>query len=575
MIVVVASIYLFTATRRAILDDGDALYAHIGQQMAKSGDWVTPYANGVRFLDKPPMMYWLMASSYHLFGFNEFAARFPSVLAVLGISILLFLMGKTVGGHSCGFIAGMSAALCMGTFLFTRMVFPDVLFVFFLTLSIYCFLRWYLDKTNPLLPAVVFYAALAGAVLTKGLMGVAFPVAVVVCFLLWSGDFRRLQRFHIWKGGFLFLFLAVPWHTLAAQRNPGFLWYFFVNEQLLRFIGKRQPFDYESISLPIFWALLLVWLFPWTVFLPAIRHLFRVDAALQSQACSIVRLCICWVAVVGVFFSLSSRIEHYSMPLFPPLLLLVGIVLAPANASLESESRRSIEYGFAILGILGGILALILLAVSLWLAWFSAGTPLTGEAGRLHAYKYYFAPLFEMPAEIVGRLKFPLLGTLFCFSLGLLTAWWVGRRGQRLAAVLVLSAMMMCFCLFTFQSLGVCEEILSSKQFGQKLNQLYRPGDTTIVMGDYETANSINFYAAASLDVCGGTAALLQWGLRYPDAPGRVLTFSRLQEMWGRSQRIFLLVPDDRIRSLNFKNLFFVMRSGGRTLFCNISLPQN
>jgi len=548
LLLLVSTVYIFTATSRAIFDDGDALYSHISQQMAVKGDWVTPYANGVRFLDKPPILFWVTASSYRVFGYNEFAARFPAALAVVGIALILFFLAKKVGGASAGLIAGTASALCVGTFLFTRQVFPDVFFVFFLTLSIAAFLSWYQDKRNPVLPALVFYAAIACAVLTKGLMGMAFPAAIIILFLLWSRDLRRLWHFHIVKGILLFVILAFPWHILAALRNKGFLWYFFVNEQFLRFLGKRQPFDYESISLPIFWGLVLVWLFPWSSFFPAMRHVWRDSDQETPDARPVIRICTCWALVILVFFSVSSRIEHYSMPIFPPLAVLIGIALSP-ESPWASLSKRSVARGFAFLGILGCLIGLIFVAGSLWMGLWSSGQSLSEAATvRLHAYKYYFAPIFEMPPNVLDRLKTPLAGTCCVFALGFISAWWLNRRGRRLPAVMVLNLVMAGFCFFAFQSLGICEDILSSRQFGRKLNQVYRPGDRAVVLGDFETANSVNFYSPVILQVYKGSAALLQWGMRYPDAPKIVL-----------SKAAF-----DEIRSPNV-----ILRSGGRVLLCN------
>jgi 4-amino-4-deoxy-L-arabinose transferase-like glycosyltransferase len=569
LLLMVAGVYLYTATGPAILDDGDALYSHISQQMVRSGDWITPYANGVRFLDKPPVLFWVTALAFHIFGFTEFAARLPAALAVLGISLVLFSMGKRAGGSAAGFIASTASALCIGTFLFTRMVFPDVLFVFFLTFSLFAFLKWYLDPNGPLLPALLFYVAMAGAVLTKGLMGLFFPGAIIFLFLIWAKDWHRLRHFHLWKGSLIFLVLALPWHILAAIRNPGFLWYYFVNEQFLRFFGKRLPLDYETISLPIFWALVLAWLFPWSAFLPVIRRTVRISHIQQTDTRSVIRMCVCWTFVIFVFFSLSSRIEHYSMPIFPPLALLIGLVLSP-ESPFATEAKRSVARGFAFLGILGGIIMLLLLAALVWMGDLFTGQSLSHVAtARLHAYQYYFAPLFEMPPDILDQLKTPLIGTCCVFAIGLTCAWWMNRRGRRLTAVILLNLVMVGFCYFTYQSLGVCEVILSSRQFGQKLNQLYRPGDMTVVLGDYETANSINFYAPGILRVYKGSAALLQWGLRYPDAPEVMLTQSRLNERWKGTQRIFLLTPEGEVSALGFHQAYPIMRSGGRILLCN------
>jgi 4-amino-4-deoxy-L-arabinose transferase-like glycosyltransferase len=579
LLVLVSFIYFFTARDIAILDDGDALYAHAAGQMLQRGDWVTPYPDGVRFLDKPPMMYWSMVVAYKIFGQNEFAARFPSALAVLGISILIFLMGKKAGGESTGFIAGIAAPFCLGTFLFTRMVFPDILFVFFLTLALFCFLIWYSGEENPLLPALLFYAALAAAVLTKSMIGLVFPCAIIFLFLLWSGKINRLRHFHIPAGIAIFLGLAAPWHIMAARANPGFLWYFFINEQALRFVGRRQPADYESIPLLIFWTLIIVWLFPWSAFLPAIKPVIQ-RQGYDAGSRSIVRLSVVWAAVILIFFSVSSRIEHYSLPLLPPLALLTGIAISPLKIgdSLQEQKRqRWVSRGFLWLGIIGIVLGVALIAAGI--AWI-LGFLKTGSNGsinltHLRAYKYYFAPLFDFPPHLLNQLKMPLLQTLAALALGLTAAWQLNRRGRRIGAVLAVSGAMMIFFFSAFQSLGVCQEILSSRQFGRKLLEVYKPDDCAVTVGDFETANSINFYAPTPLYVYDGSAALLQWGLGYPDAPDRVLTREKLDALWNGARRAFILMPEDRLAGMRLSHYTIVMRSAGRALICNKSVEAH
>jgi len=571
LLVLAAGIYLFTASDRAILDDGDALYSHVAQNMAATGDWVTPYANGVRFLDKPPMLYWLTAASLRVFGVTEFAVRFPAVCAVAATALLLFFLGRMAYGPFAGFVAGSAFAFCTGTFLFTLMAFPDIFFVFFLTLAVTAFYSWYRDDQNPVFPALLFYAAGAGAVLSKGLIGLAFPAAIALLFLIWSRNPGRLKHFHPVKGTLLFFLIATPWHVLAAVRNPGFLWYYFVNEQFLRFMGKRQPLDYESISLPVFWALALAWLFPWSAFLPALRHVWRGSDDRDRAARDVVRICFCWTFVILVFFSVSSRIEHYSMPIFPPIAILIGAALSSESLAGDRAKKTTVR-GFAFLGLLGGVAALLLAAGSLWLvfgAFGDAGQSHTEASARLHAYKYYFAPLFEMPPEIVARLKTPLAGTLAAMALGFIGAWFLVRRGRRMAAILAVNLTMTAFCFFTWQSLGICEGFISSRQFGQKLHELYRPGDAAVVLGDFETANSVNFYAPVPLYVYNGSAALLAQGMSYSDAPQMLLSHSSFQKMWEGNSRIFLIAPEDRFLSLNLQFAWPVLHSSGRVLICN------
>jgi len=574
LIVCIGAVYLGTATDRAIMDDGDALYASIARQMAVRGDWVTPWADGVRFLDKPPMMYWLMGIAFLLLGAGEFAARLPSVLAVAGISLLLFSMAKKHAGVAAGWLAGLASAFCVGTFLFTRMVFPDILFVFFLTLALYAFWKWYEDPRSPLAPALAGYAALAGAVLAKGLIGAAFPVAAVLLFLAPGREWGRLKRCHALPGLLLFLVLALPWHLLAAVRNPGFLWYFFINEQWLRFLGQRQPFDYESIPLVWFWALLLFWLFPWSAFIPAMMAAFRECGFRGPGAGSTLRLALSWIIVVLGFFSLSSRIEHYALPLLPPLALLAGIALSPDRLGTAGDPevrKRWVARGFGLLAWIGILCALALAGgLAFWIFGRWGEVAGHGEAARhIRAYNYYFAPVFDLPPETVSRLGAPLVGTCLALAVGFPAAWWLNRRGRRVPAASALAAVMALFCFFAWQSIGVCEDGLSSRQFGRALARLAQPGDTVVVFGDFETANSINFYSDMPLDVIGGTAALLHWGLQYPDAPRRLLTPSEFEARWQGARRVFLLLPDARAAELGLKPGYEVMRAAGRTLLCN------
>ena len=572
LLIMASGVYLFTSTGRAVLDDGDALYSNVAQNMAATGDWVTPYANSVRFLDKPPMLYWLTAASFRVLGVTEFAVRLPAACAVAATAMLLFFLGLKTGGSFAGFVAGSAFAFCAGTFLFTLMAFPDIFFVFFLTLAVTAFYVWHQDERNPIFPALLFYAATAGAVLSKGLIGLAFPAAIALLFLLWSRNLSRLRHFHIVKGTLLFFIIAAPWHILAAVRNPGFMWYYFVNEQFLRFLGKRQPLDYESISLPIFWALALAWLFPWSVFLPALRHVWRGAGELSDAARrDAVKICFCWAFVVFLFFSVSSRIEHYSMPIFPPLAILIGAALSYENVT-ERLAGKATARGFAFLGFLGGAAALLLVVGGLLSAFGGfngAGEAQAEASARLHSYKYYFAPLFEMPPEIVEGLKTPLAGTLFAITLGFIGAWIFARRGRRIASVLAINLTMAGFCFFTWQSIGICEGFISSRQFGQKLNELYKPGDAAVALGDFETANSVNFYAPVPLYVYNGSAALLTQGMSYPDATQLLLTTTSFYEMWDGDGRVFLLAPEDQLPLLKLKSAWPVIHSFGRVLVCN------
>ena len=193
LLLVVLLVYLGTAGGRAILDDGDALYAHIAQEMVRSDEWVTPYANGVRFLDKPPMMYWLMGFGYRIFGFTEFAARLPSALAVIGIGVVVFMTTRKWAGHNAAIVAFTASTLCIGTFLFTRMVFPDILFLFFLTLSLKGFLEYtWMNGTRSYRRCCSCGGSRGGV--EQGVDRAGLPAAIIGLFTLWSGNMRLRIR---------------------------------------------------------------------------------------------------------------------------------------------------------------------------------------------------------------------------------------------------------------------------------------------------------------------------------------------------------------------------------------------
>jgi 4-amino-4-deoxy-L-arabinose transferase-like glycosyltransferase len=557
---------------RAILDDGDALYAQVAKQMLDQGDWITPHANGVRFLDKPPLLYWFMAISFSIFGEREWAARLPAALAVFGTGWLLFRIGIRTGSLSAGITAALAFVLSAGTFLFTLNAFPDILLVFLISLAMSCFLRWYLKEGKEHWPVFGFFASLAGAFMTKGMIGVVFPVVIAGLFLLLSKErysFRVPTRL-AGAGFLLFLALVLPWHLLAEWRNPDFFQHYFINEQVLRFLGKRQPVDYSSIPLHLFWALLLVWFFPWSAFLPLLWKERKVMSGPDPQTAAIARLSFYWAGVVLAFFSFSSRIEHYSFPVLPPLALLVGIILSSQPERAREPSRKAVDRTFGVLAILGLLFALTTIGVFVW--YKKGGAELLADGTLTHhtqAYTNFFSPLFHLPSSTRSALLAPLLGTLMTFSIGMLAAWWINKRGRRLGGILTLAIMMAAFSFLALHSLRLCEGVVSSKSFGVFLEKASRYGDKLIIVGDYETANSISFYAPIELLVYQGAAASLDHGLRYPDAPRMILSRQDLESLWGGEERIFLLAPSAHIQDLGLSPSFAVFACSGRTLFCN------
>ncbi len=536
-----AAVYLLSTTDRGIIDYDEGYYAQAAKGMAESGNWVTPYVNGVRFLEKPPFLYWLTAASFKIFGINEFALRLPTALAVIALVCIMMGIGRRVGDDRTAFIAGLSTAFSAGTYIFTRETLHDVWLVLFVALAMYGFVEWHSDPLHSRRPALLFYCATAGAFMCKSLVGIAFPLGIAAVFLLLSREMPRWRTLHLLPGSLLFLLLTVPWHWLAAAQNKGFLNFFFVGEQLLRFLGKREPPVLWSIPLFTFWALILVWLFPWTAFLPsAIAESCR---AKDQKQRTLGNLAAAWAGVILLFFSVSNRLEHYAFPALPALSLFVAGVLS------KNESKWTL-WAFRGLAILGILLVLLGTGAGLWfLTGHGFPATSTGPTGRLNETD--FSILAEMPPAILWNLLKPATATVAAFGIGFLAALWFEIHHRRIQAVICLAAVMVVVYGAIHWSFRICEDLISSKKFALAVAREGRPGDRLVVLDDYESANSLSFYQPLPVEVCEGIAYALIPGLKYSDAPKIVLSRQEFQAAWLSSRRVFALVPETKIGQLN------------------------
>ena len=277
-------IYFAALFAPPLLDDADATHASAARHMALSGDLVTLRVDGIRYLEKPPLPYWLVALSFRVFGFNTFAAHLPQALGVLLLALLGYGWAGRAFGARAAFYTGLATLTSVGVFLFTRYFIPEILLSLFLCTALYCFLRSLEDRSAA--HAYFMWTALALAVLTKGLVAPVFLFGSAIVYLALSGEYKSWRRLKPFTGAVLFLVIAAPWHILAGLRNTGgmdghgFFWFYFVNEHFLRFLGRRYPMDYNKLPSSLYWSLHLVWLFPWSLFCVV---LFRQAAASFSR----------------------------------------------------------------------------------------------------------------------------------------------------------------------------------------------------------------------------------------------------------------------------------------------------
>jgi hypothetical protein len=379
-----------------------------------------------------------------------------------------------------------------------------------------------------------------------------------------------LPRGRLALGGAVFLALAVPWHVAAARSNPGFLTHYLVNEQVLRFLNRREPMDFASIPLPLFVALVPVWIFPWTAFLPAGAVRFKVAAREGIAERRLATLALVWFAIVLVFFSLSSRLEHYAFPLLPPLAILAGLGLGAPEAVAFAPARRAVTWGFRGLAGVGAVVFALVVAGAVWLATNGSATAAASRAvGPAHAAATDFGPLSELSGDVLVRLRWPAALAVSAVALGTVTAWWLDTRRRRLAAIFALVTTMAAFGVAAEMSLRICEDVVSSKRFGVALPRIPRAGDHVVVQGDYETANSMSFYQPLPIEIVDGGAPALASGLRDPKAPRMLLAREALGALWSGAGRVCVLAAEDRLAALALAGPVPVTRAEGRVLVCN------
>ncbi len=561
----------------SLMDDVDAVQAQIARNMLTSGDWVTARIDGISYLEKAPLIYWLMAISFKIFGPYDWAARIPVVLSALALAWLTTAFGTWAFGKRAGFYAGLCVSTCIGLFLFTRILIPDVMLTALMTLSMWAFLRAIDEQEQRSRRwALLLAASLGVSLLLKSLIGVVFPAAACVIYLALT---RQLFHAKIWKrlhpvsGVLIILAIAAPWHILATLRNPpyfdltfhsapgeyhGFLWFFFMNEQVLRFLNLRYTRDYNTVPRVYFWLFHLIWLFPWSVYFPAIAKLsFRpIDRAGRARL-----LALCWTGFILIFFTFSTTQEYYSMPCYPALALLTGSAMAAGGDWIRRGTR-----------VLCGILLCAALAAgTLW--FLTRDLPAPGDisaALRLHpgAYTLSLGHIEDLTLKSFAYLRAPLLLAAIAFLIGAIgTARATGRKAF-LAAVI----MAVLFFQAARMALVVFDPYMSSRPLAEAL--LKSPPGNLIVDHHYYTFSSIFFYTNRDALLLNGRINNLVYGSYAPGAPDIFINDQQWKSMWDAPGRCYLVASRSALPRLQnlvgSDRLNVVAESGGKVVLTNL-----
>ncbi len=689
----------FTLFRPALLDDADSVHAEAAREMLLRHDWITLYANGIRYLEKAPLLYWSMAAAMRvsqLLGYPAarclaVAARIPLALAVLALAFTVEAFARRAFRSTK---AGLYAALILlsspGIFLFTRILLPDAIVCLWLTLALLTFYcieeafiftstqsrlstatapltpppKAFLPQTPPLssttlrLLCYAFAACCALGVLAKGLIGVVFPVGIALLYLLLARGPRaaaaRILQLYPLSSTAVFLALAAPWHILIALANPtqghpgglalahghlavplptqgnvhSWAWFYFINEQLLRYLNLRVPRDYDTVPLWLFWGLCLIWLMPWSAYLfhafaDAARSSFasiRRRSPAEQIAAPVHLLLLLWAFVPLLFFSFSTRQEYYVLPALPPLAILIaGWLAQDSHAAGQPVAQRAQQIRRANLRCTAVLLALgtVFAAAGFsFLLHTRAPAPSTDLAALLQQnpanYALSMGHFLDLNAQALGLFRLPLALAAAALFFGPLASFLLRKRASfenstkcPHASTLALAAGAFGFLLAAHLGLQTFAPVLSSQQLAAAIApQLApRPGQPPaliVIHQEYEFASTLGFYLQlphytteaptrgarpephevlhilTDREYNGvanyGRSSNLWYGSFFSDAPAIFETQQSLAARWPGAQRIFLwqdLSNQPSPLPAALSPVYVIARSGGKEIVSN------
>lgn len=501
-----------TLDYRKLIKTDEGRYAEISREMAVSSDWLTPRLNGIKYFEKPPLQYWATAAAFKSFGFHEWTARLWTAITGFLTVLVVWWSGRKCFGAPAGNYAAMVLisnlyfvamghfnALDMGLTLFTT-----------LALAGFCFAqRDGATQQEQKRCMLITWAAMAFAVLSKGLIGIVLPGVTLILYSLIARDWAPWRRLYLIPGMLLFLTIAAPWFVAVSIVNPEFPWFFFIREHFLRYAtdeARREGPIYYFV-----WILLLGML-PWIVVMldtlwRAARGGNRENGKLDRPAL----ILLIWTIFVFVFFSLSrSKLPSYILPIFPALALLMGKRLAALDVS-ELNSR--------IMPV-----GLIAVASLYFIAMAADYTKDPISRTLLHQYAYW----------LYAAAAVTLIGVIYC--------WYQSIKGRKLAALTGFSAAGLVASLIALNGHNTFAPTMSSYDIAQKVRPLLTPGVPFYSVRTYD--QTLPFYLNRTLTLVDYRDEL-DYGLKQqPELAINSMDDFRLR--WAADKQAFaLLRPDD------------------------------
>lgn len=508
LIVGVSYVFLFFNLGAYSLKEPDeGRYAEIPREMVEQGDYLVPHLNYVRYFEKPPLLYWVTAASYKVFGTSEWSFRFPNALAALLCALSTFFFVRRWFTQRIAIISFLVLISSFGFLALSRIVTVDMLLTFLLFASLSCFYEYYREGKSVFL--YLFFILLALGILAKGPVAVVLLGSTIVLFLFCEKRMPFVKKLFSPVGLFVFAVIAAPWFVLISLKEKEFFYFFFVDQHFLRFLTTRH-----NRSGPIYYFLPVLFggLFPWSVFIPrAVIRFWRVPS---------VRLLLVWSLVVFVFFSVSgSKLPPYILPLFPAMAIVLGTLF-------ENAWNEYIKWKWEIV-----IYAVFLSCTAVGAAMFGFGL-----------LDRYLGDLAFLSRDIRG-----LAFGVCLVSLAILVL--LGFRRMRTVGSLfwMLTIFSSVVIIAIMVHAPVIDRFNTTKELAGAINEM---GGDTMTVNYHSFDETLPFYLKRRTSLAGTTGEL-DMGAKYPEAKDFFLSDKDFLRLFQSDKPVLAVLKTKRLKVLN------------------------
>ncbi len=542
----------FSMVRPPLLDGSDALSAEMAREMLTGRHWITPYANGVLYPERAPLLYWTVAASFRVFGVSDWTARLPMALATLCLFIATFSLGRRIfRSPAAGFYAALALMTSYGIFLFGHLLERDVFLCLWTTLAINFFWRSLSQEKHRLGTALGFAACCALGVLTEGAAGVVFPVGVMALYLLGTGRASHLLRWYPIPAMLLFLAMVLPLHIAAAMiygRAP--------------LTSLMPPLSGGRVPLLIFWPLLLLWIIPWCAY--SIRALWIGMSPDPGRRRDARTLCILWVLVVLVWFSFAARLEFNLVSALPPMALLAGGWLAEDEEQVHHQGRIAAWILFVV-----GMGAAALVSYFLFTSPRPApGVDMTTLLRSTGHHAVFFGYFLDLTHRAMGAFKMPLGIALAALLVGVSAGLWYRLRDNARMANCFVAGMIVAILIAAHLALNTFSPALSSEILAEAIKPEVQPTDTIVVNGSIESASSFVFYLERQALLLRPAPAVKLEAADHPVNASLFIDAAELANLWSGPARVWLWTTPEMAPNLPGA-VYVIGRSGGKEVLSN------